>query len=235
VLKGINKMKIDRNGNKEFLDDGTTPNPEFDVNNMESNVNPKDTEDLINKVVEERLAKIKANLDKAYADRDAAVKKAVALEDEQKQAKMKALEAEGKHKEIAEMKLTELQEKLRIAEGRVTELSRDSTVKDALAGLEFRNERSQQMAYKDVVEQLVQDPETGAWVHKSGVSIKEFIAAFSKDEENSFLFKPKTNSGSGTGSPSGTPRLDPNKKLTQMTTQEVLALAQAGKLGNFNI
>jgi len=226
-------MRKDKFGNVEFLEDGTA-NPEFDENNMES-VDPKKTEELIDKVVEERLAKIKASLDKAYADRDAAVKKAVALEDEQKQARMKSLEAEGKHKEIAEMKVAELQEKLRIAEGKVTSLSRDSTVKDALAGLEFRNERSQQMAYKDVIEQLVQDNETGGWIHKSGVSIKEFVAAFSKDDENSFLFKPKTNSGGGTGSPSGNPRLDPNKKLSQMTTQEVLALAQAGKLGSFNI
>jgi hypothetical protein len=226
-------MRKDKFGNVEFLEDGTV-NPEFDENNME-NVDSKKTEELIDKVVEERLAKIKASLDKAYADRDAAVKKAVALEDEQKQARMKSLEAEGKHKEIAEMKVAELQEKLRIAEGKVTSLSRDSTVKDALAGLEFRNERSQQMAYKDVIEQLVQDPETGGWIHKSGVSIKEFVGAFSKDDENSFLFKPKTNSGGGTGSPSGNPRLDPNKKLSQMTTQEVLALAQAGKLGSFNI
>jgi len=226
-------MKKDKFGNVEFLEDGTV-NPEFDESNVDT-TDPKKTEELIDKVVEERLAKIKASLDKAYADRDAAVKKAVALEDDQKQARMKSLEAEGKHKEIAEMKVAELQEKLRIAEGKVTSLSRDSTVKDALAGLEFRNERSQQMAYKDVIEQLVQNPETDGWVHKSGISIKEFVATFSKDEENSFLFKPKTNSGGGTGNPSGNPRLDPNKKLSQMTTQEVLALAQAGKLGSFNI
>jgi hypothetical protein len=229
-------MRKDKNGNPEFLEDGSL-NPAFDAENLDTagSVDPKKTEDLINQVVEERLAKIKASLDKAYKERDDAVRKAVELEDKEKQARMKALESEGKHKEVAEMKLAELQEKLRIAESRVTELSRDSTVKDALAGLEFRNDRSQQMAYKDVVEQLVQDPETGQWVHKSGVSIKEFVAAFAKDDENSFLFKPKTNSGSGTGSPSGNPRLDPNKKLSQMTTQEVLALAQAGKLGSFNI
>jgi hypothetical protein len=229
-------MRKDKNGNTEFLEDGSL-NPAFDENNLETNggADPKKTEELINQVVEERLAKIKASLDKAYKERDEAVRKAVALEDAEKQARIRALEHEGKHKEVAEMKLAELQEKLRIAESKVTELSRDSTVKDALAGLEFRNERSHQMAYRDVIDQLIQDPETGQWIHKSGISIKEFVSAFAKDEDNSFLFKLKTNSGSGTGNPSGNPRLDPNKKISQMTQQEVLALAAAGKLGTFGV
>ena len=121
--------------------------------NEDNNVSNKDTEALLEKMVEERLAKVKANLDKAYSERDEALKRAVQLEEERKQQKLAALEAEGKHKEVAEMKLTELQEKLRIAEERNIKLTRDAAVRDALTGLDFRNERSQQMAYRDVVEQ----------------------------------------------------------------------------------
>lgn len=204
-----------------------------DNDNKGNVISNKDTEALLDKMVEERLAKIKSSLDKAYAERDEAVKERVKLEEEKKQAKLAALEAEGKHKEVAEMKLAELQERLRIAEERNTALSRDAAVRDALAGLEFRNERSQQMAYRDVVDQLIQDPETGSWIHRSGASIKEFVTTFAKDEDNTFLFKPKTNSGSGQGKMDGTPKLDPNKKLSEMTQAEVLQLAAAGKLGNF--
>jgi len=198
-------------------------------------VSSKDTEALLERMVEERLAKVKSSLDKAYSERDEALKRAVQLEDERKQQKLSALEAEGKHKEVAEMKLTELQEKLRIAEERNIKLTRDAAVRDALTGLDFRNERSQQMAYRDVVDQLIQDPETGGWIHKSGASIKEFVNAFSKDEDNTFLFKPKTNSGSGTSSVGGTPKLDPNKKMSDLSTAEIMQLAAAGKLGNFSL
>lgn len=234
-------MKVDKFGNKEFLDDGVTPNPDFDPNNLadsdptDSKVSNKDTEDLINKLVEERLAKIKGSLDKAYAERDAAVRERVKLEEEKKQAKLKSLEEEGKHKEVAEMKLAELSEKLSIAESKVLELTRDGAVRDALSGLDFRNERSSQMAYRDIVDQLIQDPETGAWIHKSGVSIKDYVSQYAKNEDNSFLFKPKSNSGSGNAGMSGTPKLDPNKKISEMTTEEMLALAASGKLGQFKL
>lgn len=232
-------MRKDKFGNLEFLEDGVTPNPEFKADQLDDDNgggnNNRDTEDLINKVVEERLAKIKQNLDKAYAERDSAVRDRVRLEDEAKQRKIKALEDEGKHKEVAEMKLAELQEKLAIAEGKVTELSRDGAVRNALSGLDFRNDRSSQMAYRDIIDQLIQDPETGTWIHKSGVSIKDFVGQYVKNDDNSFLFKPKSNSGGGANPTGGAPRIDPNKKISEMSTEEVLALAAGGKLGSFQL
>lgn len=228
-------MRKDKFGNVEFLEDGSL-NPDFQADQLaEDGPSNKDTEDLINKVVEERLAKIKASLDKAYTERDAAVKERVRLEDEAKQRKIKALEDEGKHKEVAEMRLAELTEKLSLAESKVTELTRDSAVRNALSGLDFRNDRSNHMAYRDIVDQLIQDPETGAWIHKSGVSIKDFVGQYVKNEDNSFLFKPKNNSGGGSNNLGGTPKLDPNKKITEMSTEEMLQLAAAGKLGSFNL
>lgn len=237
-------MKVDKFGNKEFLEDGTA-NPEFQVDQVDNSEDPKDssnnpvsnkdTEEVISKLVEERLSKIKASLDKAYAERDSAVRERVRLEEKEKQSKLKALENDGKHKEAAEMRLAELQEKLVIAESKVVELSRDSAVKDALTSLDFRNDRSGQMAYRDIVDQLIQDPDTGSWIHKSGVSIKDFVSQYAKNEDNSFLFKPKTNSGAGTGGVGGTPKLDPNKKISDMSTEEVLQLAASGKLGAFSL
>ncbi len=229
-------MRKDKFGNVEFLEDGSL-NPEFQADQLaeDPSVNNKDTEDMINRVVEERLAKIKASLDKAYQERDSAVKERVRLEDEAKQRKIKALEDEGKHKEVAEMKLAELTEKLALAESKVTELTRDGAVRNALSGLDFRNDRSNQMAYRDIIDQLIQDPETGAWIHKSGVSIKDFVGQYIKNDDNSFLFKPKNNSGGGSNNLNGTPKLDPNKKITEMSTEEMLQLAASGKLGNFNL
>jgi len=237
-------MKVDKFGNKEFLEDGVE-NPEFQVDQVDNSedskdssnnsVSNKDTEEVISKLVEERLSKIKASLDKAYAERDSAVRERVRLEEKEKQSKLKALEDDGKHKEAAEMRLAELQEKLVIAESKVVELSRDSAVKDALTSLDFRNDRSGQMAYRDIVDQLIQDPDTGSWIHKSGVSIKDFVSQYAKNEDNSFLFKPKTNSGAGTGGVGGTPKLDPNKKISDMSTEEVLQLAASGKLGAFSL
>ena len=239
-------MNVDKFGNKEFLDDNSE-NPEFqgdamdgtenssDSNNDKPNVTNKDTEDVINKLVEERLSKIKSSLDKAYAERDAAVRERVRLEEERKQAKLKSLEEDGKHKEAAEMRLAELQEKLAIAESKVVELSRDGAVKDALTSLDFRNDRSRQMAYRDIVDQLIQDPDTGSWIHKSGVSIKDFVSQYAKNEDNAFLFKPKTNTGAGASGMGGTPKLDPNKKMSEMSTEEVLQLAASGKLGAFSL
>lgn len=237
-------MKVDKFGNKEFLEDGVE-NPEFQVDQVDNSedskdssnnsVSNKDTEEVISKLVEERLSKIKASLDKAYAERDSAVRERVRLEEKEKQSKLKALEDDGKHKEAAEMRLAELQEKLVIAESKVVELSRDSAVKDALTSLDFRNDRSGQMAYRDIVDQLIQDPDTGSWIHKSGVSIKDFVSQYAKNEDNSFLFKPKTNSGAGTGGVGGTPKLDPNKKISEMSTEEVLQLAASGKLGAFSL
>jgi hypothetical protein len=180
--------------------------------------------------VDEQLKDIKAKLNDAYSARDAANTKAAQLEEQRRAQEMEALTAAGKHTEVANMKIAALEEKLKLAESRITGYTRDHAVRDVMRGLEFRNDRSSEMAYRDVVDALVQN-EQGEWVHKTGVAIKDFVASFAKDPENEFLFKPKTNTGSGTGTPTGgTPKLDPNKKLSQMTTEEMLALAGSGAL-----
>jgi hypothetical protein len=218
---------------------------EDEVNEVESNAAPEQetvqeapstTEqeiDPIEQAVNERLQQMKSNMDRMVKERDEALKKAAEIEQQQKEAAIKRLEEEGKLQEALEMKLAEANAKLKVFEEENTKLNRDNVVNSQLGSLEFRNERSRQMAYRDIVEQLVQN-EDGIWVHKSGTSIQEFVDSYSKSEDNSFLFRVKTNSGGGTTTPSGVSDTTEKKTLSQMSQAEVLALAAKGQLGNFS-
>ena len=192
-----------------------------------------DEVDPIEAAVQDRLQQMKQNMDRMVRERDEALKKAAEVEQAQKAAEIERLEAEGKLKEALEMKLAEANAKLKVFEEENTKLNRDNVVNSQLATLEFRNERSRQMAQRDIVEQLVQN-ENGAWVHKSGSSIQEFIDSYSKSEDNSFLFRVKANSGAGTSTPSAPSQTDVPKSLSEMTSEEVLAMAAKGQLGQFN-
>jgi len=213
--------------NDSTTDDTVDNNTRTDANN-----NNNDLEATINKVVEDRLAQMKANMNRMAKERDEALKKAAELEKAQKEAKMKQLEEEGKLKELAEMKNAELEAKLRVYEEENVKLKRDQVLTSKLATLEFKNERSRDMAYRDIVDQLIQD-DSGRWAHKSGMSIEDFVESYSKDENNSFLFRAKSNSGAGMSNPAGASDTSQPKKIGDMSTQEVLALAAKGKLGNF--
>jgi len=192
-----------------------------------------DEVDPIEAAVQDRLQQMKQNMDRMVRERDEALKKAAEVEQAQKAAEIERLEAEGRLKEALEMKLAEANAKLKVFEEENTKLNRDNVVNTQLATLEFRNERSRQMAQRDIVEQLVQN-ENGAWVHKSGSSIQEFIDSYSKSEDNSFLFRVKANSGAGTSTPSAPSQTDVTKSLSEMTSEEVLAMAAKGQLGQFN-
>jgi len=218
---------------------------EEEVNEVESNdtteqnvqketveASSEDKIDPIEQEVQERLTKMKSNMDRMANERDEALKKAAEIEQKQKQDTINRLEEEGKLQEALEMKLAEANAKLKVFEEENTKLNRDNVVNSTLGGLDFRNDRSRQMAYRDIVEQLVQN-ENGTWVHKSGTTIQDFILSYSKNEDNSFLFRVKANSGAGTTSSSGTPVTNSNKSLSDMTQQEVLNLAAKGQLGNY--
>jgi len=189
--------------------------------------------DPIEVAVQERLAQMKSNMDRMVKERDIALKKAAEIEQQQKQEKLKRLEEEGKIQEALEMKLAEADAKLKVYEEENTRLNRDNIVNSALSSLDFRNDRSRQLAYRDIVDELTRN-EDGSWVHKSGISIQDYIASYSKNEENNFLFKVKPNSGTGAVSPTGAPNTTEKKSISQMTTDEVLAMAAKGQLGSFN-
>lgn len=200
----------------------------------EKNKGKNTDQDLINKLVSERvdaeLKEIKSKLDNAYSARDAALEKAEKLAKEKRDAEIEALKAAGKHQEALEMQLKEEREKREKLERENTMLNRDSKVRAELSSLKFKNNRAQETAFKEISEQLVRDDQ-GNWKHRSGISISDFVEAFSKDEENSFLFQVKTNNGSGTTSSRGT-TTEQSKSLFAMSQAEVLKLAEQGKLPN---
>jgi hypothetical protein len=195
-------------------------------------------EERINKLAEAKAAAnlktIKENLDKAYAARDAAIAAKEALEKKERDAELKRLEEEGKHKEAYDLKIAERDKENERLRKQNIELSRDVAVREALKEYNFRNATASEMAYKEIVAQLVQDS-NGQWVHKSGASIKDFAKTFSTSEEQSFLFAPKASSGGGSGDSSSggnhQPDLNAGKSLFSLPQAEVLKRAAEGKLG----
>ena len=190
--------------------------------------------DMIAKLVQERtdakLADIKKSLDNAYAERDAHAAKIADFEKKEREANLKRLAEEGKHKEAYELQLAEERAANAALAKRNTELSRDVTVREALRSLSFRNDRAAAIAFKKITENLIQN-ETKQWVHRTGISVKDYCEAFSKDDEQSFLFKAKVNSGAGTtNTGSNVPASSKPQSLFEMSQAEVLQLAAEGKL-----
>ena len=183
--------------------------------------------------IDTALQPIKAKLDNAYAARDEALAKVAEFERKEREREIARLKEEGKHQEAHEQEIAEERAKRTAAEKRVIELTRNSEVRDSMAGLEFRNKKAQDLAFQEVVSQLVQN-EKGDWVHKSGATVKDFVESFAKDDSNNFLFKPKVNSGSGSGQPRNDPPPKQASSLYGLSQEEVLKLAAEGKLPRRN-
>lgn len=189
-------------------------------------------EKLVNDRLEARLAEIKGKLDNSFKQRDEALAKIADFERKEREATLKRLEEEGKHKEAYEMRLAEANAANEALRKQNTELSRDVGVKDALKSYTFKNDKAHEMAFKEIVSNLIQD-DKGQWIHRSGISIKDYCEAFSKDDDQSFLFKAKTSSGGGSSSTTGNSKPVESGKsnsLFNMTQAEVLRLAAEGKL-----
>lgn len=194
---------------------------------------------LVQEGVDKQVKQLKDNLDKAYEIRDAAEKKLKEKEAAEREAEIKRLEAEGKHREVyearlkdAEIQRQELDTRNKELERRNTELTRDANVRAALQGLDFKNDRAAEMAFKEIAEGLTRN-DKGEWVHKSGVSIKDFIAAYVADDNQSFLFKTKASSGGGSGSGQGKGGSGDSggpKSLFDRPQEEVIRMAAEGKL-----
>jgi len=193
----------------------------------------EDIEARVERLADEKLAKMKANMDKMAEKLAKSEKEKDDLDKSQKEEKMKQLEADGKLQELAEMKVTEAEAKLKVLTAENTSLKRDQVVSSALASLEFKNERSREMARRDVIDNLEQNDD-GNWVSKDGKTIASFVEDYSKDPDNEFLFRAKMNTGKGMDNPGGTSDTTPKKSVLDMTTDELLKLAQKGKLGAFS-
>jgi len=185
----------------------------------------------VQKQVDEQLKDIKSKLDTVYTDRDDLKKKLKEKEDADRAAELKRLQDEGKHREAYEMQMKELNEKNTALETQNIELTRNVEVRQLLGTAEFRNDAAREMAFKEITGELLRDAK-GIWMHKSGIPMKDFVKTFLENEANSFLLKPKTNSGGGSGGGGGGNNGggDTNKSLFAMPQAEVIKLAAEGKL-----
>ena len=192
---------------------------------------PTSPADEVEGIVQERLSKMKENMDRMSKERDEALKMKADMEAKAKEEAIARMKEEGKLQEALELEVADLKAKLHSYEEQNTALSRDNVLNQALAGMEFRNDTARDMARSQIVNQLTS--EEGVWKHSSGMNIQDFVESYAKSEENSFLFRVKANAGAGTGTPAGAPSTEQTKSLSDMSSQEMLALAAKGKLGSF--
>jgi hypothetical protein len=186
---------------------------------------------LAQEKLDESLKDIKSKLDKAYSSRDDAFKKVAEFEQKEREQELKRLQDEGKHKEAYELQLAEEKAKREALEKRNVELTRDIEARSALSNHNFRNDNALEMAYKEIVSELVKN-ESGNWVHRSGASIREYVKQFSENADNAFLFKPVTSSGSGSNPTINTTAnttTTTKKSLFGMKQEDVLKMAAEGK------
>ena len=214
----------DQQNDQENVDGNKDPSVQTDLQ--------KDT-NLVDKVVQEKLDEalkdIKSKLDKAYGARDEALKKVSDFEQAKRAEELKRLQEEGKYKEAYDMQIAEERTKREVLEKQNVELTRDINVRNALASYPFRNDSASEMAYREIIGQLVRD-ESGLWVHRSGVSVKDFVKTFAEVEDNAFLFKPKVNNGTGNSGNKPTNTSSDPKSLFAMSQEDVLKMAREGKL-----
>ena len=188
-----------------------------------------DIKSLVDAEVSKAIKNIKVNLDSAYKERDEALAQVEKTKADKQKAEIEALEKAGKHSEVMQMKLNELNTKLETYEQKNTELSRDNAVRTQLNSLNFKSEKAAKMAYQDIVGSLKKDA-TGNWVHENGLSIADAVSSYAKDDNNSFLFSVKANVGSGVNPAKPTSGNNPVKNIKEMSTDELLANIEKGNV-----
>jgi hypothetical protein len=204
-----------------------------DKNLQQNDANKGDKKDgtpEIDTIVEARLKPIKEKLDAAFSERDKALERLRVLEKAERDAQLKRLEDDGKHREAYEIRLKEEREAREAAEARAVELTRDVQLKGILGNYKFRSEKASGMAYDEIVKDLVKDAK-GTWVHKSGATMAEFVEAYGQNESNAFLFEPKVSKGSGgRGFKSASDTGAKPTSLFNVSQDDVIKMAAEGKL-----
>ena len=230
-------MSDNQNTNQDDLtDDKDLDNKDTDKGDDDRTASLSDEHrQLLEALVQDQLKGFKEKVDRAYKERDEALQEAARAKANQKETERKKLTEEGKHLEVAQLRITELEEDLRVRSERLTAVERDRALDAALQDLPFRNDFARDTAFQTIIKDLVYDEDDGAWVHKTGASLKDYAKAFSKDPTKDFFFQAKTNSGTGTGNDkttSGNKGRPPS--LEGLSTAELLKLAKDGKLSSFS-
>lgn len=210
------------------MEEDDLPTPGQDDKKPKIDLSDPEIQALVKAAVAEELKEVKAKLDAAYGKRDEALQRVAEFEQKERDAEVARLQEEGKHREAFDLQLAEMKASRDALIKRNIELTRDIDTRNALAGFSFRNEKAAKMAFEEVTGQLVQN-EAGEWVHKSGVTVKDFVKAFAENEDNAFLFKQKQNSGNGSQDPKP-PQGGKPKSLFEMSQDEVLKMAAEGRL-----
>lgn len=213
-------------GDTQNDDDTTVNNPPAD-DQQATGADAALIERLVSERVDTALKSIKDKLDKAYSARDEALGKVKEFERKEREESIRKLQEDGKHREASELAVSEERSRREAAERKVVELTRDLELKSVLGALNFRNQAANEMARRDIVEQLVQN-EAGDWVHRSGVTIDAFVKDFAAKPDNAFLFKPKVSSGGGSLSTTKPVDQATGKSLFAMSQDEVLKQAANG-------
>ncbi len=193
----------------------------------ETKVDNTDIKRLVDAEVAKAIKNIKSNLDNAYSERDNALAAVAEAKSEKQKAEIEALEKQGKHSEVMQMKIAEMSAKLETYEQKNTELSRDNAVRSQLNSLNFKSDKAANMAYQDIVGSLKKDA-TGNWVHENGLSINDAVSSYAKDDNNAFLFSVKANAGSGINPAKPASGNNPVKSIKEMSTDELLANIEKG-------
>ncbi|QGH74597.1 hypothetical protein KNU84_gp107 [Bacteriophage DSS3_VP1] len=184
------------NENGETSEEETNEDETENEDNGEAN--EETNEETENKQLTEeeiKVAALKESLNKLDKKLKEEAKARAAAEKKLKDAEIERLRSEGKEAEALKAQMEQLEAELAVFRDENTALKRDRVLDDALSGVEFRNDRSRAMARREIVENLTQD-ENGSWVSKDGSSIDDYVTAYTELEDNSFLFKQKTNRGS---------------------------------------
>jgi hypothetical protein len=195
----------------------------------ETKADNTDIKSLVDAEVAKAIKNIKSNLDNAYSERDNALAAVAEAKSEKQKAEIEALEKQGKHSEVMQMKIAEMSAKLETYEQKNTELSRDNAVRSQLNSLNFKSDKAANMAYQDIVGSLKKDA-TGNWVHENGLSISDAVSSYSKDDNNAFLFSVKANAGSGINPAKPASGNNPVKSIKEMSTDELLANIEKGNV-----
>jgi|SaaInl4_135m_RNA_FD_contig_123_9438_length_7068_multi_5_in_2_out_0_6 hypothetical protein len=231
-----NENSDDENQNNSN-DENQNKNSDDENENDDSDDSKLTLEEQIAAGVAEALKPLKGNLDKAYAERDAAKAEAAEYERKEKEEHRKRLEEEGKYKELYEEGLVEERAKREAADARTlaaeqrnTVLTRDVEIKTALSTYTFRNEKASEIAHAEVVKTLVKD-DSGNWGQAGGGSIQDAVKLFAEHESNSFLLKAKSSSGGGSNNSNSSLNNNdkPDGSLFKMSQADVLKLAEEGK------
>lgn len=218
------------NNTDELNPDGTpkVKTPPVDESNNSNNTDPLAVK--AEEIAAERLKPIKEKLDKVYEENEKLKKQLKEKEEKEQAEKVERLKAEGKEAEALKLELDEEKKKREAAEARNTALERDNALRQALGGFDFKNSSALNMAFGEILPELVRQ-ESGAWTHKSGVTILDYVTQYSKNEDKAFLFKVKQSSGGGSGqNRNNSSNNDENKSIFARSQDEVIKLAAEGKL-----